>query len=99
MTLNHEAPVNRQASTGFHRVHAPGCCSAWFGKCGQKQSLDAVLGGDYGVVSMFPFLMLYALPTILIFTGLIAVYKSTGLLVVDHARNFLLYRKHRCLYE
>lgn len=42
--------------------------------------LAAVLGGDYGVVSMFPFLMLYALPTILIFTGLIAVYKSTGLI-------------------
>ena len=40
----------------------------------------ATLGGDYGVVAMFPFLLLYALPTILIFTGLIAVYKSTGLI-------------------
>ena len=42
--------------------------------------LAATLGGDYGVVAMFPFLLLYALPTILIFTGLIAVYKSTGLI-------------------
>lgn len=42
--------------------------------------LAAALGGDYGVVAMFPFLLLYALPTILIFTGLIAIYKSTGLI-------------------
>lgn len=42
--------------------------------------LAATLGGDYGVVAMFPFLLLYALPTILIFTGLIAIYKSTGLI-------------------
>lgn len=38
------------------------------------------LGGDYGVFAMFPFLLLYALPTILIFTGLITIYKSTGLM-------------------
>lgn len=44
--------------------------------------LSATLGGDYGVVAMFPFLLLYALPTILIFTGLVAIYKSTGL--IDH---------------
>ena len=31
------------------------------------------LGGDYGVFAMFPFLLLYALPTILIFTGLITI--------------------------
>ena len=42
--------------------------------------LAATLGGDYGVVAMFPFLLLYALPTILIFTGIIAIYKSTGLI-------------------
>ncbi len=42
--------------------------------------LAAILGGDYGVVGMFPFLVLYALPTILIFTGLIAIYKNTGLI-------------------
>ena len=41
--------------------------------------IAAMLGGDYGVVAMFPFLILYALPTILIFTGLIAIYKTTGL--------------------
>ncbi len=42
--------------------------------------IAASLAGDYGVVAMFPFLLLYALPTILIFTGLIAIYKSTGLI-------------------
>lgn len=42
--------------------------------------LAATLGGEYGIVAMFPFLLLYALPTILIFTGLIAIYKSTGLI-------------------
>ena len=42
--------------------------------------LAAALAGDYGVVAMFPFLLLYALPTILIFTVLIAIYKSTGLI-------------------
>ena len=42
--------------------------------------LAAILGGDYGVVSMFPFLLLYALPTILIFSGLTAIYKSAGLI-------------------
>lgn len=42
--------------------------------------LAAMLAGDYGVVAMFPFLLLYALPTIVIFSGLIAMYKSTGLI-------------------
>lgn len=42
--------------------------------------LSSTLGGDYGVIAMFPFLLLYALPTILIFSGLITIYKSTGLL-------------------
>ncbi|MEM9399118.1 MAG: nucleoside recognition domain-containing protein [Verrucomicrobiota bacterium] len=42
--------------------------------------LAAMLGGDYGVIAMFPFLVLYALPTILIFTILIAIYKSTGMI-------------------
>jgi Fe2+ transport system protein B len=40
----------------------------------------AMLAGDYGVVAMFPFLLLYALPTILIFAGMLALYKSTGLI-------------------
>jgi len=39
-----------------------------------------MLGGDYGVVAMLPFLLLYALPTIVFFSLLIAVYKSTGLM-------------------
>lgn len=42
--------------------------------------LATTLGGDYGVMAMLPFLLLYALPTILIFTGLLAIYKSTGLI-------------------
>lgn len=44
------------------------------------EPLASSLAGDYGIVAMFPFLLLYALPTILIFTGLIAIYKSTGLI-------------------
>jgi len=47
---------------------------------GLPAPLAAVLAGDYGVFAMFPFLILYALPTILIFTGIIAIYKSTGLI-------------------
>ena len=41
-----------------------------------------ILGGDYGFVAMMPFLLLYALPTIIFFSLLIALYKSTGLM--DH---------------
>ncbi|MEO0447483.1 MAG: GTPase, partial [Verrucomicrobiota bacterium] len=40
----------------------------------------ALFAGEYGLVSMFPFLLLYALPTILVFSGILAVYKSTGLI-------------------
>jgi len=39
-----------------------------------------MLGGDYGVVAMLPFLLLYALPTIVCFSLLISFYKSTGLM-------------------
>ena len=53
--------------------------------------LASILGGDYGVVAMFPFLLLYALPTILIFTALISIYKSSGL--IDQ----LSFRLHRWL--
>ncbi|MGB0259136.1 MAG: nucleoside recognition domain-containing protein, partial [Coraliomargarita sp.] len=42
--------------------------------------LVAVLAGDYGVFAMLPFLLLYALPTVLIFTVLIEVYKGTLLI-------------------
>ncbi len=40
----------------------------------------ALLAGDYGLVSMFPFLLLYALPTVLAFSAILAVYKSSGLI-------------------
>jgi len=39
-----------------------------------------MLGGDYGVIAMFPFLLLYASPAIVCFSLLIAMYKSTGLM-------------------
>ncbi|MEM9283203.1 MAG: nucleoside recognition domain-containing protein [Verrucomicrobiota bacterium] len=42
--------------------------------------LSTLLAGDYGLVSMFPFLLLYALPTILIFSTILALYKSSGLI-------------------
>lgn len=42
--------------------------------------LAEMLGGDYGVMAMLPFLFLYALPTIVCFSLLIAFYKSTGLM-------------------
>ena len=42
----------------------------------------ALLGGDYGLVAMFPFLIIYALPTIITFSIVLAVYRSTKL--IDH---------------
>jgi Fe2+ transport system protein B len=42
--------------------------------------LAAISAGDYGIIAMFPFLLLYALPTIVIFSALLAVYKSSGLI-------------------
>ena len=53
--------------------------------------LSAVLGGNYGIVAMLPFLLLYALPTILIFAALIAFYKQSGLI------NHLSYGLHKFL--
>ena len=50
----------------------------WLNAC--PAPLNLLLAGDYGIVAMFPFLLLYALPTILIFTSLIALYKSTGVI-------------------
>jgi Fe2+ transport system protein B len=41
--------------------------------------LSAVLGSDYGLLSMGPFLFVWAGPTILIFAALMAVYKKSGL--------------------
>ena len=42
--------------------------------------LSALLAGEYGFVSMFPFLLLYAAPTIFVFSVILAIYKSTGLI-------------------
>jgi len=40
----------------------------------------ALFGGDYGLVAMFPFLILYAAPTIVVFSAILAIYKSSGLI-------------------
>jgi len=40
----------------------------------------ALLGGDYGLVAMFPFLAIYAFPTIVAFAVILAVYRSSGLI-------------------
>lgn len=42
--------------------------------------IAALLGGDYGLLAMFPFLLLYALPTIVVFSAILAIYKSSGLI-------------------
>ncbi|MEM9079341.1 MAG: nucleoside recognition domain-containing protein [Verrucomicrobiota bacterium] len=40
----------------------------------------ALFGGNYGLLAMFPFLLLYAIPTIIVFSAILALYKSTGLI-------------------
>ena len=40
----------------------------------------ALFGGNYGLVAMFPFLILYAFPTIIVFSFIIEVYRSSGLI-------------------
>ena len=40
----------------------------------------SLMGGNYGLVAMFPFLILYAIPTIVMFSIIIEIYKSTGLI-------------------
>lgn len=42
--------------------------------------LNFMLGLDYGIVTMFPFLVLYALPTVFIFSALWSLYKTSGLI-------------------
>lgn len=42
--------------------------------------LGEVVFGPYGLVGMLPFLFLYALPTIVLFTFVLSLYKSSGLL-------------------
>ena len=41
--------------------------------------LVAIFGGDYGVFSMLPFLFLYALPTVILFSFILSLLKSSGL--------------------
>ena len=41
--------------------------------------LAAIFGGDYGVFSMLPFLFLYALPTVILFSFILSLLKSSGL--------------------
>lgn len=41
---------------------------------------SAIIGGNYGLLAMFPFLVLYAAPTILVFSCILGIYKSTGLI-------------------
>jgi Fe2+ transport system protein B len=42
--------------------------------------LNHVLGGSYGFVAMLPFLVLYALPTVLAFAIILGAYKASGLI-------------------
>ena len=40
----------------------------------------ALFGGNYGLLAMLPFLILYAVPTIVVFSAILSIYKSTGLI-------------------
>jgi ferrous iron transport protein B len=42
--------------------------------------LDHLAGRDYGFIAMFPFLLLYALPTVILFAAFLAIYKTSGLI-------------------
>ncbi|BBM86398.1 nucleoside recognition domain-containing protein [Candidatus Uabimicrobium amorphum] len=41
--------------------------------------ISHLLGTDYGIISMFPFLVLYALPTVFLFAIILSLYKTSGL--------------------
>ncbi len=41
--------------------------------------VDTMLAGEYGFVAMFPFLLLYALPTVLVFALFLSLLKTSGL--------------------
>lgn len=41
--------------------------------------VNAMFAGDYGFVAMFPFLLLYALPTVLVFALFLSLLKTSGL--------------------
>jgi Fe2+ transport system protein B len=46
---------------------------------GWPAPLAAIFGGDYGILSMLPFLFLYALPTVALFSFILSLLKSSGL--------------------
>ena len=50
----------------------------WFGQ--QPAWINAMVAGDYGFVAMFPFLLLYALPTVLVFALFLSLFKTSGLI-------------------
>ncbi len=45
----------------------------------QHPWVEALLAGEYGFVAMFPFLILYALPTVLVFALFLSLLKTSGL--------------------
>ena len=47
---------------------------------GAPEPLASTLAGDYGIVAMLPFLLVWALPTVILFSLLIGVLKASGLL-------------------
>ncbi|MFV0309746.1 MAG: nucleoside recognition domain-containing protein [Desertimonas sp.] len=49
----------------------------WFGD--RHPWLDAIAAGEYGFVAMIPFLVLYALPTVLVFGLILSLLKTSGL--------------------
>ena len=50
---------------------------SWFET--QPVWVNAMFAGDYGFVAMFPFLILYALPTVLVFALFLSLLKTSGL--------------------
>ena len=44
------------------------------------QPINYILGENYGIISMLPFLFLYALPTVLVFSAIFTFYTKTGIL-------------------
>lgn len=42
-------------------------------------AVASMIAGDYGFVAMFPFLLLYALPTVLVFALFLSLLKTSGL--------------------
>ncbi|MGH8972261.1 MAG: nucleoside recognition domain-containing protein, partial [Acidimicrobiia bacterium] len=58
-------------------TQALGPVGAWFGRL--PSPLADVLAGDYGLVTMGPLLFVWALPTVVLYSLLLAAYKTSGL--------------------